>query len=69
MDITNPGFDGRSVRCPDCGDYDVADSGLVKLGNLNMQRRKDALKQAIHFASSGARPCITTTCFKLGVRR
>ena len=62
-DITAPGFDGRSVRCRDCGDYDVAGGYDTKLVELDLEDRWGVLRKARRFATGGARPCISGTSF------
>ena len=62
-DITKPDFDGRSVRCASCGDYDIAGGYEAKLSALDIQGRMRALQKAKTFAAPGTRPCISGTCF------
>lgn len=62
-DITSPGFDGRSVRCPNCGDYDVAGGYDARLVGLDLEDRWSVLRKARKFASGGTRPCISGTSF------
>jgi hypothetical protein len=62
-DITAPGFDGRSVRCSKCGDYDIADGYDAKLVKLDLEDRLGVLRKARRFATGGARPCISGTSF------
>jgi len=56
-------LDGKSVRCPRCGEYDI--SGSVydpgEFQNLDLERRGAALEKAKRFAASGKRPMITTS--------
>jgi hypothetical protein len=61
--ITRPGFDGLAVRCPRCGDFEVADSALNRLLRCDADERATALEKAKRFAAPRTRPCITTTCF------
>lgn len=62
-DITAGGFDGRSIRCTRCGDYNVAGGYEEKLAALDPDNRKRALQKAQRFAQPGSRPCISGTCF------
>jgi hypothetical protein len=55
-------FDGKSIRCPQCGEYDISgtlfDSGdFQKLGT---EERRAALAKAKRTAQPGKRPMITT---------
>jgi hypothetical protein len=60
--ITRGDYEGLSVRCHNCGDFDVVDSVLNKLLRLDGAGRADALEKAKGFARAGARPTISTTC-------
>lgn len=62
-DITKLDYDGRSVRCPSCGDYDIAGGYEAKLAALDLEDRIRVLNKARAFATPGTRPCITKTCF------
>jgi hypothetical protein len=62
-DITAPGFDGRSVRCPNCGDYDIAGGYDMRLAELDLEGRLRVLKKASRFLTGGTRPCISSTSF------
>lgn len=74
-DISDADFDGRSVRCSICKDYDIADRAYDDQGNevlgriekklraLNMEDRKAALKRAKKSWNEGKRPCISDTSF------
>ncbi len=61
QDITVARFDGRTIRCDFCGDYEVSGpvfkAGL--LDKLDRQRRLDALERAKSSTPSGKRPMIT----------
>jgi hypothetical protein len=61
-DITVQTFDGRSIRCGTCGDYDI--SGTVwdtgSLLNLEPENRARALIKAKQSAVPGKRPMIRT---------
>ena len=59
--ITEHAFDGRSVRCAKCGDYDVSGS-VYEPGNLTKMaagERLRALQKAKQFATCGKRQMIT----------
>jgi hypothetical protein len=62
-DITAPDFDGRSVRCPNCDDYDIARGYDEKLAKLDLEDRLGVLQKAKKFWTSGPRPCISGTSF------
>jgi len=64
-DITRSDFEpnGRSVRCTNCGDYDIAASYEVQLMALDLEARKKILQKAKRFAGPGERPCINSMCF------
>lgn len=61
-DITVKTFDGITIRCKSCGDYDISGSvhnaGMLK--NLEPEERLNALKRAKTFAEPNRRPMITT---------
>jgi hypothetical protein len=62
QDITVATFDGRTIRCGFCGDYDV--SGTVfeakLLDKSDRKGRLDALERAKGSARSGKHPMITS---------
>jgi len=62
-DITEHSFDGKSVRCPSCGDYDIAGSVYVpgNLTKLEAEGRLRALQRARQFAKGGERPMIKSS--------
>ena len=64
-------IDGKSIRCPGCGDFDVSgtvyDAGLLEW--LDPSDRDRALENAKRSAPQGHRPMITTTRGQGGVRR
>jgi len=60
-DITPAGFDGIVVRCPNCGDYEVADSALKRFQTASLSERGVAFRKAKSLQTA-ARPTITTTC-------
>jgi len=62
-DITEHSFDGKSVRCPRCGDYDIAGSVYVpgNLIKLEAEGRLRALQRARQFAKRGERPVIKSS--------
>jgi len=62
-DITEHSFDGKSVRCPSCGDYDIAGSVYVpgNLTKLEAEGRLRALQRARQFAKRGERPMIKSS--------
>jgi hypothetical protein len=57
-----PTFDAKSVRCSECGDYDISDNtwdlGLLK--PLTFGQRRDALAKARRASHAGRRPMITS---------
>jgi hypothetical protein len=62
-DITPADYDGIAVRCPTCGDYEVAGgAALSRFKNASVYERADALKKAKTFQGLAKRPTITTTC-------
>lgn len=62
QDITVQTFDGKSIRCKSCGEYDI--SGSVydpgTLQSLDPDQRLEALSKAKRFSAQGKRPMITT---------
>jgi predicted RNA-binding Zn-ribbon protein involved in translation (DUF1610 family) len=60
-DITLAGFEGIVVRCPNCGDYEVADSALRRFQTASLSERGAALRKAKSLKTTG-RPTITTAC-------
>ena len=65
QDITVPTFDGKTFRCPRCGDFDV--SGTVLSGALlaqyDRQSRIAILERPKEMVHGGKRPMITTYAF------
>jgi hypothetical protein len=63
-DITAHDFDGKSFRCPKCGDYDVAGSvwDPCKLQDLALEQRLVALTKAKRFAEPNKRPLVSSAC-------
>ena len=59
-DIGAPGFDGKVVRCPKCGDFEVVGSVENRLSALSPEGRRYALEKAIQFAAPGKRAAITS---------
>lgn len=59
-DITEHAFDGKSVRCPRCGDYDIAGSVYVPgdLIKLVAEGRLRALQRVKQIAKRGERPVV-----------
>jgi hypothetical protein len=61
-DVTPHTFDGKTFRCPTCGEYDIVgsvyDPGTLEA--LDLSKRKDALARAKRQATGGRRPRITT---------
>lgn len=62
-DITAPDYDGYSVRCPKCGNFNIADGYEVRLTKLVPEDRLGVLLKAKRFAAPRTRPCISGTCF------
>ena len=65
--IEPPAIDAKSVRCFECGDFDVSgntwDLGL--LPSLTAGDRRKALANAKRFASGGRRPIINSYTIEL----
>jgi hypothetical protein len=61
-DITPHTFDGKSVRCPACGEYDIVGSVYDPgtLTHLVAFRRRAALDKATERAQPNERPRITS---------
>jgi hypothetical protein len=59
--ITRGDYDGLSVRCHNCGEFDVAGSALDNLLRLDGTGRTAALDKAKRSARAGVRPTISTT--------
>ena len=61
-DITPHTYDGKTFRCPACGEYDIVgsvyDPGALKA--LEPAKRQDALARAKIVTTLGFRPRITT---------
>jgi hypothetical protein len=62
IDITSMGFDGRSIRCVSCGDYDIGGRALMRILATDISNRRDALALARRFARNGQRPSIDRKC-------
>ncbi len=60
-DIAAKDFDGQHIRCPRCGDYEIAgsvyDNGAWD--RLDSEQRKDALEKAKRNAKPGEVPLIS----------
>ena len=63
QDITEPGFDGKSVKCDECGRYNFTGTAMPRFEKLSQEERKDALHKAKRFAKTGLRPVIDSHCF------
>ena len=61
-DISPLIFDGRTFRCPKCGEFNIVSSvyDVGGLKALDFIKRKDALARAKLHALLGKRPRITT---------
>jgi hypothetical protein len=63
QDITVQTFDGKTIRCPNCNDYDI--SGTVydadMLQKLDPERRRAALERARRAVQVGKRPIIKSS--------
>jgi hypothetical protein len=57
-DISRPDFDGVSIRCPECEDYDISMTALSIL--MQNPGASDALEKAKRLTPPGQRPMITT---------
>jgi hypothetical protein len=61
-DVTPHTFDGRSIHCSACGEYDVSgsiyDPGTLQ--NLDFWQRRAALERAKAAAAPNKRPMILT---------
>jgi hypothetical protein len=60
-----PGFDGKTLRCPRHGEFEVADTvfRVVDLMNADTRKWETALEAAAKKARPGARPRILTYDF------
>ena len=63
QDITEPGFDLKSVKCDECGCYDITGTVMHRFEKLSQEERKDALHKAKRFAKTGKGPVIDRRCF------
>ena len=63
QDITEPGFDRKSVKCNECGCYDFTGTAMPRFEKLSQEERKDALHKTKRFAKTGLRPVIDSHCF------
>lgn len=59
-DVSSGDFDGLQVRCPRCGDFEVAGDVLDQLLRLDYDERVEALEKARRMAPEGARPAINS---------
>jgi hypothetical protein len=57
-----PDFDGISVKCLECDDYEISGTAVDELMRLELAGRLDALQKAKRFALPGTKPSITTIC-------
>jgi hypothetical protein len=62
QDITAATFDGQTIRCDFCGDYEVSGTVLEArlLDKLDRKGKVDALERAKGSAPSSGRPMITS---------
>jgi hypothetical protein len=60
--ITNFGFDGRSITCEVCGEYDIAGRACLRFDGADTELRQNALATAKRFAHNGRRPLIDRKC-------
>jgi hypothetical protein len=60
-----PNFDGRCIRCPGCGPFDVSREVLERhlLERLDKARRRDVLARAREDTPMRQRPIITSYLF------
>ena len=63
QDSTEPDFDGKSVKCDECGCYDITGTAMLPFEKLSQEKRKDALHKAKRFAKIGHGPVIDSRCF------
>ncbi len=61
-DISVQTFDGKSIRCDYCGDYDISGSVYEPntLAGMDLERRIDALNRAKQSKGEKIRPMIMT---------
>jgi hypothetical protein len=61
-DVTLTTFDGRMMRCPECGDYDISGTLLARqtLQSLPTSDRIAALQKARQRTKQGMRPMVLT---------
>jgi hypothetical protein len=62
VDIGPKGFDGKVLRCPECKDYEISGSFLLKFLAWSREDRTLALEKARQFATHGGRPSIDFRC-------
>jgi hypothetical protein len=57
-----PAFEGKSIKCPNCRDYDVSKAVLERglLQKLDRAQRRDVLERARTGAAPNTRPVITS---------
>jgi hypothetical protein len=58
VDIGPKGFDGKVLRCPQCKDYEISGSFLLKFLAWSREDRGLALAKARQLAAAGGRPSI-----------
>jgi uncharacterized Zn finger protein len=61
-DVTPTTFDGRMIRCPDCGEFDLSGTLVARktLLTLTRQERREALQRARRRTKEGWRPILLT---------
>ena len=61
-DVTFTTFDGRMIRCPECGEYDISGTLLARqpLQSLTVSDRIAALQKARLRTKQGMRPMVLT---------
>lgn len=62
VDIGARDFDGRVFRCPQCKDYEITGSQMLKFLAASPSGRATALEAAKRLAVAGARPSINSRC-------
>jgi hypothetical protein len=62
-DLTSGGYDGKQLRCLNCGRYDVTGSVIFKLAALLPVEKVELLSKAKRMTEIGAVPTVSTLSF------
>ena len=67
VDITRHDFEGKSIRCDSCSEYDIERAVHITgvLNRLELDERRRALLQAKAFAEPNKRPMISMYTIQL----